>query len=223
MLKAQLWATSDINLVNQALAQGFKVIYLGDPISIDPMYKDIFVISTSLVPDYNTLSLMVDGNQQGFIEMYTMSLNSKPAIEMLSVIFTCLYRGTNIIFFLPPESAGLNFIEYLLQFIYFNYGITTQTKTTEFSFDPAYTGRIIELLYLNNLVDATEFLVHSETLNEITLRKLVGELHPMVNDPTDIKQIMAWFSNIKDELLKANKPLINGIQYAGNVGDYACS
>ena len=90
---------------------------------------------------------------------------------MLSVIFTCLYRGTNIIFFLPPESAGLNFIEYLLQFIYFNYGITTQTKTTEFSFDPAYTGRIIELLYLNNLVDATEFLVNSETLNEFTLRK----------------------------------------------------
>lgn len=223
MLKAQLWATSDINLINQAMAQGFKVIYLGDPISIDPMYKDIFVTSTALVPDYNTLSLMVDGNQQGFIEMYAMSLNSKPAIEMLSVIFTCLYRGTNIIFFLPPESAGLNFIEYLLQFIYFNYGITTQTKTTEFSFDPAYTGRVIELLYLNNLVDATEFLVHSETLNEITLRKLVGELHPMVNDPTDIKQIMAWFSNFKDELLKAKKPLINGIQYAGNVGDYTCS
>lgn len=223
MLKAQLWATSDINLVNQAITQGFKIIYLGDPISIDPVYKDVFVTSTSLVPDYNTLALMIDGNQQGFIEMYTLSLNSKPAIEMLSVIFTCLYRGTNIMFFLPPESAGLNFVEYLLQFIQFNYGITTQTKTTEFYFDPAYVGRIIELLYLNNLVDANEFLVNSETLNEFTLRKLVNELHPMVQDPTDIKEIIAWFSNFKDELIKTKKPLINGIQYAGNVGDYACS
>ena len=222
MLKAQLWATSDINLVNQALYQGFKVIYLGDPISIDPMYKDKFVVSTALVPDYNTLSLLVDGNQQAFVEMYTMSLNSKPAMEMLSVIFTCLFRGTNIMFFLPPESSGLNFVEYLLLFIQYNYGITTQTKTTAFSFDPSYSGRIIELLYLNNLVDSNEFLMYSESLDELTLRKLVGELHPMVKDPTDINQIIAWFSNYKDALIAEKKPLINGIQYAGEVSDYAC-
>lgn len=223
MLRAQLWATSDINLVNQALAQGFKVIYLGDPLSINPMYKDKFVTSSALVPDYNIMSLQVDGNMQAFAEMYTLSLNSKPAMEMLSVIFTCLYRGTNIMFFLPPESAGLHFVEYLLQFIYINYGITTQTKTSEFSFDVNYMDRIMELLYLNDLVDCNEFLVNSNKLDELTLKKLVNELHPMVQDPTDINQVIAWFSNFKDELIKANKPLINGIQYAGNVGDYACS
>lgn len=222
MLKAQLWATSDINIVNQGLAHGFKVIYLGDPISIDPMYKDIFVVSTALVPDYNLLSLMVDGNPQAFIEMYTMSLNSRPAMEMMSVILTCLYRGTNIMFYLPPEAAGLDFAQYLLQFIQYNYGITTKTRTTEFMFDPSFKGRIIELLYLNNLVDYTEFLINSETLDKPTLKKLVSELHPMVEDPTDINQIIAWFSDYKDALIKANKPLINGVQYAGEVSDYAC-
>lgn len=223
MLKAQLWATSDINLVNQALMQGFKIIYLGDPLSIDPMYKDKFVVSSALVPDYNILSLQIDGNMQAFIDAYIYSLNSKAATEMLSVIFTCLYKGMNIMFFLPPESSGLHFVEYLLQFIYFNYGITTQTKTSDFSFDEKYFDKIMELLYLNNLIDYNEFLLKSNKLDKLSLMKLVDELHPMVQDPTDLNQIIAWFSNFKDELIKANKPLINGIQYAGNVGDYACS
>ena len=222
MLRGQLWATSDFNLVEQSLRQGIKVIYLGDPISINPMYKDAFVIATSLTPDYQTMAMQVDGNEQAFAQMYIASLNSKAAVEMMSVIFACLYKGTSIMFYLPQEAAGLNFIQYLLQFIHNNYGIQTQTKTTQFSFDPAFTGRIIELLYINNLVSAQEFLLHSESLDQISLRKLVAELHPMVKDPSDINEIIKWFSNYKDQLIAANAPLVNGIQYAGEASDYAC-
>lgn len=221
MLKGQLWATSDINLVQQSIMNGFKVIYLGDPISIDPMYKDKFVMASSLVPDYQTMSLQVDGDKNGFINMYIASLNSKSALEMFSVIFTCLYRGTNILFYLPPEAAGLDYVQYLLQFIEMNYGITTQTNSTRFSFNTNFSGRISELMYLNNLISAQEFLINSTSLDDISLRKLVNELHPMVKDPTNINDIIKWFSNYKDELLKNNK-LINGIQYAGEVNDYAC-
>lgn len=222
MLKGQLWASSDINLINQALAQGIKVIYLGDPISIPPNYKDHFVVATSLVPDYQTLSLHVDGNEQGFVQMYTASLNSKAAMEMLSIILVCLYRGTNIMFYLPQEASGLNFVQYLLQFIKLNFGIETQTKSTQFGFDPAFTGRIIELLYLNDLVSPQEFLIYSESLDDLSLRKLVNDLHPMVKDPKNLDEIIQWFSNYKDAIISANKPLINGIQYAGEVSDYGC-
>ena len=222
MLKGQLWATSDINLVNQAIMQGFKVVYLGDPISIDPAYEEKFVKATSLVPDYETMSLQVDGNVDAFIQMYMSSLNSKPAMEMFSVILVCLYKGINIIFFMPPEAAGLNYVQYLLQYIEFNFGITTQTKTSNFMFNQEYTERIIELLYLNQLVTAQEFLINSKSLDDMTIRKLVVDLHPVVKDPTDLKQIITWMSNYKDELIKAGRPLINGIQYAGKVEDYGC-
>lgn len=217
MLKGQLWATSDINLVNQAFTQGFKVIYLGDPVSIDPMYKDKFVVSTSLVPDYQTMSLQVDGNIDGFIQMYMASLNSKAAIEMLSVILVCLFKGVNILFYLPPEAAGLNFVQYLLQYIEFNFGIKTQTRTTQFMFNatPENCTKIIELLYLNNLVTAQEFLVNAASLDDMSIRKLVDDLHPVVEDPTNLQNVISWFSRYKDELLKCNMPLINGIQYAG--------
>lgn len=220
MLRGQLWATSDINVVNQALTNGFKVIFLGDPISIDPIYKDKFTVGISLIPDYQTMSMQVDGNDEAFIRLYTASLNSKAAVAMLSVIFACLFRGTNIMFYLPPEAQGLNYAEYLLQFIEYNYGVRTQTRTTQFSFDMKYSDRIIELLYLDNLVTAHEFLLNSTNLNENTLRKLVNELHPMVRDPHDLKQIVQWFSDFKDALIAENKPLINGIQYAGS--DYVC-
>jgi hypothetical protein len=220
MLKGQLWATSDINLVNQALMQGFKVIYLGDPVSIDPVYKEKFVVSTSLVPDYQTMALQVDGNIDGFIQMYMASLNSKAAMEMMSVILVCLFKGVGIIFYLPPEAAGLNFVQYLLQYIEFNFGIRTQTRSTQFMFDnrPENCTKIIELLYLNNLVTAQEFLLNANGLDDMSIRKLVDELHPVVNDPTNLQEIIGWFSRYKDELIKCNMPLINGIQYAGNYG-----
>lgn len=222
MLKGQLWATSDINLVNQAMIQGFKIIFLGDPISLDPAYKEKFVVSTSLIPDYQAMSLQVEGNTDAFIQMYMASLNSKSAMEMMSVILVCLYKGTNIMFYLPPEASGLNYIQYLLQYIEFNFGITTQTNTSKYMFNPEFFGRIIELLYLNDLVSAQEYLINSTSLDDLTIRKLVIELHPVVQDPTDLNQIIGWFSRYKDELIKSNRPLINGIQYAGEVSDYGC-
>lgn len=222
MLKGQLWASSDINLVNQALTQGFKVIYLGDPISIDPYYKDKFVVASSLVPDYPTMAMQVDGNEQGFIQMYTASLNSKAAIEMISVILVCLYKGIGILLYVPPEAAGLNYGPYLLEYLKYNFGVETQTKTTQFNFNIAYTTKVMQLLYLNNLVSAQEFLIYSDTLDDIILRKLVDDIHPMVEDPTSLECIINWFSNYKKELLSVNKPLINGVQYAGKVNDYVC-
>lgn len=222
MLNGQLWATSDIKLVEQALIQGFRVIYLGDPVSLDPVYREKFAVATSLVPDYQAMALLVDGNLDGFIQMYMMSLNSKSAMEMMSVILACLYKGVNIIFYLPPEASGLNFVQYLLQYIELNFGITTQTKSTQFMFNPEFFGRIVELLYLNNFVTAQEYLMNSTSLDDMSLRKLVVELHPVVEDPANIKEIIAWFSRYKDELVKTGKPLINGIQYAGKESDYGC-
>ena len=221
LLNGKLFATSDVNFVQQALMSGSRVIYLGDPISIDPALKDHVVISTPLTPDYQTLSLFVDGNIDGFTNMYISSLNSKAAIEIFAVIFVCLYKGINIVLFVPPEASGLNFIEYLLGFIQVHYGITTQTTSTMFNFDQSFSTRIAELMYLENLINCQEFLVNSETLDQVTLKKLVNELHPMVKDPTDINQIVKWFSNYKDQLL-SNMNLVNGIQYAGEVSDYAC-
>lgn len=221
-LPGQLWATSDINLVNQAYANGFKVLYLGDPVSMDPAYKDIFIMATSLIPDYNAMSMQVDGNEQGFIQMYTASLSSKAAMEMISVIIAGLYSGKNIIMFLPPEASGLNFIQYLLQFIHYNYGIETQTKSTAYSFDPTFSSKIAELLYLNSFINAQNFLIASDSIDDLVLRKLVNELRPAVKDPRDINQILKWFSDFKNALLSSNKQLVNGLQYAGEVSDYSC-
>lgn len=222
LLRGQLWATSDEALINQALMQGIKVIYLGDPISINPQYKEKFVVSSILVPDYQTMSLLVDGDYTGFANLYVSALSSNAATEMFSVIFACLYNGVHVIFYLPKEAQGLNYVQYLLQFIEINYGITTQTKTTQFAFDQKFSTKIAELLYLNSLINAQDFLINSESLDNLTLNKLVKELHPMVKDPTDLKQIIQWFSNYKDAIIEANRPLINGIQYAGDEGDYAC-
>lgn len=222
MIKGQLWATDKIDLANQAMSQGFKVIYLGDPLSIDNSIKDKFVVSTALTPDYDTMSVLIDGNIEGFVNMYIASLNTPSAMEMFSAIFACLYRGSNVIFYLPPDSAQLSFVQYLLQFIEYNFGVTTQTSSTQFAFNPEFGGKIIEFLYLNNLVSPQEYLIYSSTMNRASVRKLVYDLRPHVKDPTNLEQILNWFRNYKKQLIDANKPLINGIQYTGEVTDYKC-
>ena len=222
MLRGQLWASSDINLVNNALAQGFKVIYLGDPISIDPYYKDKFIVASILVPDYTTMSMQVDGNEDGFVQMYTAALNSRAGVEMIAAILACLYKGTNILFYIPQEALSLNYVQYLLMFFEYNYGVTAQTKTTQFSFNSVFTTKVAQLLYLENLITAYEFIINADTLDNMVLQKLVNDIHPMVEDPTSIECIINWFSNYKKELLSANKPLVNGVQYAGEVKNYGC-
>lgn len=222
MLRGQLWASSDIELVNQSLMQGFKVIFLGDPISIDPMYKNHFVMASSFVPDYNMMSVLIEGNTNNFMHMYVESLGSKAAMEMMTAILAALFKGTNILFYIPKEAVDLKYGQLLLEYIEYNYGIRTQTKSTMFGFNPKYLGKIVELLYLSNLVTAQEFLINTDNLDQISLRKLVSELHPMVEDPTNLDQIIAWFNNYKDQIIKANQPLINGIQYGGKDSDYAC-
>ena len=222
MLKGQLWATSDINEVMLAIQNGFKAIYLGDPVSANPVIKENFVFGTSLTPDNEAMAMKIDGNDYAFLQMYFSSLHSAPATELISVILACLFKGTNIMLFLPPEAKDLNFIEYLLQFIQINYGVMTRTKSTQFGFDMKFKDKVLELLYLNSLINAQEFLVKSDNVNDNILKKLVVELRPMVENPRDLDQILQWFSNYKDQLISANKPLINGVQYAGETGDYVC-
>lgn len=223
LIKGQLWATSDLNLVNDALSKGFKAIYLGDSLSLqNTPYKDTFITASPFVPDYQALSMHIDGNEDGFIQMYIASLNSKPAMEMMAVVLAALYNGVNIMFYMPSDSLSLNYIQYLLQFIEMNYGIKTQTKTTTFEFNPQFASKIIELLYLNGLVQPQEFLINTENLDNLTIQKLLSDIHPMINDLTNTDEIVRWFSHYKDELLSSGKPLINGIQYAGEVSDYKC-
>jgi len=221
-LKGVLFATSNINLIDRALLNGDRVIYVGDPISAPEQYKDRIIISSILTPDYQTLSLLVDGNENGFIQMYTASLMSRSATEMFSVIMGALYYGVNVVFYFPQEASGLNYHQTLLEFIWYNYGIQTQTKSTNFSFNTQFSDRILELLYLNNIINSREFLLSTDSIDDSSMRKLVNDIRPCVDNCGDINMLVKWFSNYKNNLLSSDKPLINGIQYAGEMGDYAC-
>lgn len=217
-LKGQLCATSDTNLVKQALSQGVKVIYLGDIMS--PEYSDEFIVSSVLIPDCLMMRALIDGDQEKFKQMYLACLASNPATEMMSIILAALYKGRSIMFYLTQEASGLNYIQYLLQFIEDNYGVVTQTKTRTFTFKPEFSKKVIALLYLNNFVSPQEFLANTEKVDYAVLRKLVGDVHPMVKNPRDLNEIIQWFDHYRDQLLNSDKPLVNGVQYAGEVGDY---
>lgn len=210
MINGRVFATKDQAYAMQCLNQGFKVIYVGDVQSITPQERDAYVVASYLVPDYAALSAHIDGNEQEFVRLYYLGLSSKPAMEMFAAIIACLYKGYNVVFYIPQSEETLDFIEYLLKFIEFNFGIMTQTRTTPFAFNQEFIDKDIELLYLTNLVTYQEFLQITHNLDDVTIDKLIQEVNPPEELRNDREKLVKWFSNLKDSLCGN---LVKGMMY----------
>ncbi len=211
MINGKMIGTKDPYMVTQLLQSGCKVIYVGDPQSITPQERDAYVVASYLVPDYAALSAHIDGDERKFVQLYYAALSSKPAMEMFSAIIACLHSGFNVVFYVPQTEESLNFIGYLLKFIEYNFGIQTETKSTPFAFNPAFTDKCIELLYLNNLVTYQEFLQITNNLDDISIDKLILEANPPEDVRGSKETLIKWFSQLKDMLTGT---LIKGMSYS---------
>lgn len=212
MIKNMIMGTKDPNVVNDALQQGFKVIFVGDSSAVPKEVLDKFVVASSFVPDYNALAMHVDGNERGFVQAYFASLASKAATEMFSAIIACLHNGYGIVIYMPEAEDGLDYIGYLFKFLEYNYGIQTATKSTAFMYNPKFNDRNITLLYLNNLVDYTEFLRYICNLDDTTIEKLKSEVPGIPqNIMNNTPELVKFFSALKDQLTMTRGMIYEGV------------
>ena len=215
MFRGILMASSDPMFINQAMANGCVVVYVGDTTTLSPMDRDRMAIATALFPDYKTLAAQIEGNMQEFYSRYIQILSEQPAIEFFAVMLAALYGGKNVVMFFPPEAGDLEFIQVLLEFIRMNFGITPQTKSTQYMYDIKFNTRNAELMYLNNLISPQDFVLIADKLDSTVLTKLVYDIKPYVANPNDINDYMIWFNHYKKAMMDEGKPLTAGIQYAG--------
>lgn len=212
MIKNMMIGTKDINVVNEALQNGFKVIFVGDSTVMPKEALERYVVASSFVPDYNALSMHIDGNERGFVQAYFAALASKAATEMFSAVIACLHNGYGICIYMPETEDSLDYIGYLFKFMEYNYGIQAATKTTPFMYNPKFNDRNITLLYLNNLVDYSEFLRHVCNLDDTTIEKLKSEVPGIPsNIMNNTAELVKYFSNLKDQLTMARGMIYEGV------------
>ncbi|MDE6946223.1 MAG: hypothetical protein K2P14_03450 [Anaeroplasmataceae bacterium] len=202
----QIFATSDMGVVDTAARTGYKLIYIGDQLEMPQGYK--FVNAIMLTPDYKTMSAIIEGNQERVAQNYYASLQTPQAEELFAIIIGALRSNSQIMMYFPNETLQLKYPYLLLEHMLNKYGIRVGDSGNPFVYNPAYDASNFRLLYLYNLVTWQEFILNTEDLDDFTIAKLKQELCQQFNIPANISNIdmVNEIQKIKDKLINDMKP-----------------
>lgn len=168
--------------------------------------NDPFIQSTSaslvsvLLPPPSSSMMEMDGNIQGYLESYYAYLNSGHAFMFVCVILRAIYNGVNVILYTTPEESQLSFMSVISDFFQNQFGITVGTVDRPYEFNPNYFPIILEIMYMNNIMNADELLFsypeHVQIQNQHLLTKLYSDVVPYLGttSPT-MDQISMYFNN----------------------------
>ena len=205
MTFGKLYATKNMNIVMDMVSCGAKAIYMGDPGSA-PKHIN-FVKAAMLVPDYTMMSLYVDGNINEYLSLYSKSLTRPEANEMFAAIIGCLFNNYNVVMYFPMEVEDLGYPEVLLKHISANFGITAETKSSRFFYDMNFHQLNLRLMYLYNIIDATRYILETDTLDDIVINKIKSEIPPEwgISPNCDNVRFTELIENRKNQIIKYGK------------------
>lgn len=143
LLKGTIYITNDINLCLTNMAMCKTIIIADEPEN----YRMPQAIGGSLLlPPYQALELLVDGNERDFEFEYDQYLNNDISVyKFINIILQALIVGTNIIFLV--ESNDIDFMKVLRRYFAVSFGIILGDHMNPFSFDINYTTIILNRLY----------------------------------------------------------------------------
>lgn len=194
-------ATSNLDVVKCSIMNGFKAMYIGDPMYIP---QDINLINGSIfTPDYQVMSLIIDSNDDMFTKAYIDYLNGPQCEEMFAVLIAALFKGINIILYFPEDSIQLKYPILFMQFLFNRYGVVVGDNNTPFSFNMALYPSNMRLLYLYSLIDWRQYILSVEDLDQYVLSKLRQDICPIYQIPFEIddNSFVQEITKIKDKLL----------------------
>ena len=144
MLKGSIYITYDMNLCLANL-NNCKTIVIADEVD---MYNIPGKIGGSLlVPPYQALMAVIDGDEEKFRNEYLQYLSVDPTVnKFINIILQALLAGTNIIFLMDREGPT-KFDMVLKEYFMISYGIILGDDSTQFQYDINYIPVIFNKLY----------------------------------------------------------------------------
>lgn len=208
IVNGKVIATSDINMaINEAVNGSTKILYLGD-VASTPNIEGI-ITPTLLVPSYRALSLLVDGRERDYENMYLKDLFSPSAVESFASIMGLLYYSSNVVLLFPSENSDLNYSNILLTHLQRVYGITAQTKSTYFNYDPNFDPVNARLLYLYNIIPPTDYVMMTYSFNDVDVNKLRSDIGEAWHIPANVsnEEFVNILAKKKDQIMKYGRIL----------------
>lgn len=123
-----------------------------------PLLENIAVCNAGiLVPPTEILMRWADGDPFIMQNGYTAYLNQDPMVDEIIVSMLALLTKKDIILFIPQEEYAI-FGQYLLNHLYYVYGIILNTPNTKFNYLEMKTPFIISKFYLLDLMDPMDYI-----------------------------------------------------------------
>lgn len=144
MLKGTIYITYDVNLCLANLNTCKTIVIADEP----DMYNIPGKIGGSLlVPPYQALMAVIDGDEEKFRYEYLNYLSIDPTVnKFINIILQALIAGTNIIFLMDKEGPT-KFDMTLKEYFIGTFGIILGDNNIPFQFDLNYIPMILNKLY----------------------------------------------------------------------------
>lgn len=202
----KMYMITDLNVLGNNILNTDMLIVASVTDNSDPS-QNIYCASV-LIPPTELLMRWADGDPVVMQNQYPQYLmNSMDADEMITSLIAVLMRKDVYIYI--PQSEFNIFGMNLLNHIYYVYGITMCTPTTQFNFDYSKLPFILSKFYMFNILTANDFLNSypgNYKLIPFVINKLANELHPF-NRPATWEEYANYFN---DWIVKnnSNKELV---------------
>lgn len=171
-----------------------------------PPHPNIYNASI-LMPPIDILNKWADGDQIALQYEYPRYLMQLDPDNMVSALVAALTRK-NIIIYIPQDEFNI-FGQLLLNHIYYVYGMTLTTPTTQFSVLPSKIPFIMAKFYSIDVMDANEFLASypaNVPLPEFVIGKLAKDLHPF-DTAVSMPELAEYFNRLNASKAVNTQPI----------------
>jgi hypothetical protein len=180
------------------------------------------VKGTLLLPPPQAMMAESDGNEMAYDEIYIEHLMSPKIREFISTLISCLYKGFNVLFYLPDsgyDNTRVKFTYHLFNLYGVHPGIpeSNNPRLGDWYCDMNRIPMWLDMIYLNGVISPYEFLVRFPLeciISEKAIEKLLLELKPYGNTVEEM------INNLLDyrHKIKYNHKLEMAIGYNGYIG-----
>ncbi len=177
-------------------------------VSEDPVANNLpnVVGGSILMPPYEAMMQLIDGNIQEFNKLYHEYLASPVPDKMIVLLIQALEQGINLLLYLDKD-AEKTFATTLMEHFFYAYGIIIGTPTNQFSYDIAYDEILVSKMYIYGNISVEEFFVRypqsAYIQDPVIVSKLIYDVHPNMAPSSSLEQYILYFNEMKNRI-KAN-------------------
>ncbi|MBP5598334.1 MAG: hypothetical protein J6Y02_23405 [Pseudobutyrivibrio sp.] len=202
-----IYLTSDLAVVERTLQTRSAKVVVIDEENPFPQAMDMITMASILLPPYEALSAMVDGEIEIFRQIYFDYLNMPDPAGFMAILIMCIYRGINLLFYIPNDEA--DFIAPLIG-KFSSFGVMIGDQARPFFMDPAAEPFRLSMVTYYGVMSAEEYLQRLPIecpVDPNILPMLIKFYNPHLPDYS-IESYLAYFKDLCNKMHRnGNKPV----------------